>query len=106
MKKYIFLIAIFSLGLAFNATAQNQTPKVTKRQVVQKKRIKGGVNNGELTKGEVAQLGKQQRSINRSKRRAKADGQVTRGERVVLHKRQNNASKNIARKKNNRRDRN
>lgn len=107
MKKYIFLVALFSLGMVFSASAQNsKTPKASKRQVVQTKRIKQGVNSGELTRGEVAVLGKQQRSINRSKRRAKADGQVTRGERAQIHNRQNRANRNIVRKKNNQRDRN
>lgn len=106
MKKCIFLIALFSLGLAFSVSAQTGTPKVTKRQVAQKNRIQNGVQNGELTKGEVAQLGMQQRSINRSKKRAKADGQVTKKERAILHKRQNHANRNIKRKKHNGRDRN
>lgn len=102
MKKHIFLIAILSLGMVWGASAQTATtPKVSKRQVTQSKRIKQGVKNGELSKGETAVLGKQQGSINRSKRRAKADGQVTPGERAKLHKRQNRAHRNIKRKKNN-----
>lgn len=107
MKKYIFLIALFSLGMVYSATAQSQTtPRAAQRQVTQTKRIKQGVRSGELTKGEAAVLGKQQRSINRSKRRAKADGQVTRRERATIQTRQNRASRNIKRKKNNERDRN
>ncbi|HKK74836.1 MAG TPA: hypothetical protein VJ953_07190 [Saprospiraceae bacterium] len=107
MKKYIFLVALFSLGMVFSASAQSQkTPKASKRQVVQTKRIKQGVKTGELTRGEVAVLGKQQRSINRSKRSAKADGQVTRAERVQIQNRQNRANRNIKRKKNNKRAQN
>lgn len=101
MKTKLFLLGIFCLGLAFSAQAQTATPKVTKRQINQKNRIKKGVHNGDLTKRETAGLAVQQGSIRRSKKRAKADGTVTRGERARLHKRQNRASRNIARKKHN-----
>lgn len=107
MKKYIFLIALFSLGMVFSATAQSQTtPTAGQRQVTQAKRINEGIRSGEITKGEAVVLGKQQRSINRSKRRAKADGQVTRREQAEIQIRQNRSSQSIKRKKNNERDRN
>jgi len=103
MKLKLFMLGIFCLGLAFSTQTQAQTatPKVSKRQVKQKKRIKGGVANGSLTKKETVGLAAQQKAIKRGKKRAKADGKVDRKERVRMHKRQNKASKNIARKKNN-----
>ena len=106
MKFKALLFSLFFVGFAFTASAQTATPKVTKQQVRQQKRIAHGVKNGELTRGEVAKLQRQQRSINRSKKRAKADGVVTKKERVVLNARQKRASANIHHKKNNARDRN
>lgn len=108
MKKIIHLftlLAFLSVGFTYSAHAQ-ATPKVKKRQVNQQKRIKRGVASGELTKRETVQLQKQQVHINRSKNRAKADGVVTGAERAKIHRKQNRASKNVARKKNNKRDRN
>lgn len=106
MKTRFLMMLLFCLGFAFTTSAQTATPKVTKRQVNQKKRTVNGVKTGELTKGEVAQINAQQKSVNRTKKRAKSDGTVTKKERAVIHKRQNNASKNIARKKNNNSSRN
>lgn len=101
MKTKFLMLLLFCLGFAFTTSAQTATPKVNKRQVNQKKRTVQGVKTGELTKGEVAQIRKQQKSIDRTEKRAKADGKVTLKERAIIQKRQNNASKNIARKKNN-----
>jgi len=105
MKARLIIMGILCMGLVFSASAQsNKTPGVSKRQLKQGKRIKKGVKSGELTKGETAVLKGQQRSINRTKKRAKADGKVTKRERAGIHKRQNNASKNIGRKKHNRKN--
>ncbi len=98
------LVFVFSLGLF--AQAQTATPKVSKRQKVQKERIKDGVQSGELTKRETAKVARQQRDIKRTKRRAKADGNVTTAERARIHSKQNKANRNIRRKKNNDRSRN
>ncbi|GAB5553339.1 MAG: hypothetical protein Sapg2KO_29300 [Saprospiraceae bacterium] len=106
MKTKFLMLLLFCLGFAFTTSAQTATPKITKRQANQKKRTVNGIKTGELTKGEVAQIHAQQKSINRTKKRAKSDGTVTNKERVVIHKRQNNANRNIARKKNNNRNRN
>lgn len=101
----MLFFGICLLGFAFTTQAQTATPKVTKRQVKQQKRIQHGVANGELTKGETVKLQKQQQRINRSKKRAKADGNVTKKEKAVIHTRQSAASGNIAKKKNNGRNR-
>lgn len=106
MKIKAILVAMFLLGFAGVTFAQTATPKVTKRQINQKNRVKNGVQSGELTKRETANVAKQQKRINRSKKAAKADGVVTKKERAGIHARQNAASRNIARKKNNGRSRN
>ena len=110
MKTKVFLLSLFLIGFCFSLSAQsNVTPKVSKRQVNQQKRIHHGVKNGSLSKREAVGLQKQQRRINRSKKAAKSDGVVTKKERAVLHTRQNRASRNINQQKkdgNNRRGRN
>ncbi|MEO0471044.1 MAG: hypothetical protein AAF206_15560 [Bacteroidota bacterium] len=105
MKVKALLFSLLFVGFAFTASAQTATPKVSKKQIRQQKRIAQGVKSGDLTRGEVAQLQRQQRSIQRSKKRAKADGVVTKKERVILNARQKRASANIQHKKNNARDR-
>ncbi|PHN06857.1 hypothetical protein CRP01_10580 [Flavilitoribacter nigricans DSM 23189 = NBRC 102662] len=83
------------------ASAQTATPKVADRQVNQQKRIIKGAKDGEVSKKEAVRLERQQKRINRSKKRAKADGEVTKKERAKLHARQNKASRNIKRAKKN-----
>jgi hypothetical protein len=107
MKFKVLFIALFLFGFAFSTQAQSTaTPQVSKRQVKQQKRIVKGVANGELTKAELKQSRRQQKNIRRHKQITKADGQVTKRERARLHKHQNKASRNIARKNNNKRSRN
>lgn len=106
MKTKTIILGLFFIGFAVAVQAQTATPGVTDRQVNQQKRIKQGVNNGELTKAETIELQKQQRRINKSKKAAKADGVVTNKEKVGIHARQNHASNNVYRKKHNGRDRN
>lgn len=96
----LFLGLVFVL-FAMAASAQTATPKVADRQVNQQKRIVKGVKSGELNKKETVKLERQQRRINRSKKRAKADGDVSRKERAKIHARQNKASRNIKRAKKN-----
>ena len=110
MKTKVFLLSLFLIGFSFSLSAQRTaTPKVTKRQVTQQKRIRSGVKDGSLSKREAVGLQRQQRRVNRTKRAAKSDGVVTGRERAAIHTRQNRASRNIRRQKkdgNNRRGRN
>jgi len=75
------------------------------RSRIQHKRIADGVRSGELTHRETRQLAAQQRDIRLDKREARADGMVTRDERREIHKEKRHASRNIYRKKHNRRER-
>ncbi len=107
MKFKLLFVALFLVGFTFSTQAQsNTTPKVSKRQVKQQKRIGQGIASGELTKAELKQTRKQQKNIQKHKMKTKADGQVTKRERAGLHMHQNKASRNIARKKNNKNSRN
>jgi hypothetical protein len=100
MKKLLIVVALVGLGLCV-ASAQEATPKVTKRQMRQQERIANGVKSGELTPAETRRLEKQQQKIQRDKEKAKSDGVVTPQEREKLKREQNRASRNIYRKKHN-----
>ena len=80
--------------------------RVKNRQVKQQKRIHQGIRSGELTKGEVIRLEKQQKHIQKSKRRAWSDGKLTPKERIRLEHKQDRASRRIYKAKHNENDRN
>lgn len=101
MKKLLFVTALFlAIGVA-NINAQ----AVKKHAKHQTKRIKHGVQNGELTKAETKNLVKDQKEISQDVKDAKADGTVTAVEKKEIKKEQRKASRAIARKTNNKRDR-
>jgi hypothetical protein len=101
MKKYFILaVLVITTGLL---SAQSET---TKRQVKQKVRIEKGVQSGEITKKEKVKLKQQQQNIKNTKKAAKADGVVTKKEKAIIDRKQDKASKNISRKKNNKKSRN
>jgi 23S rRNA A2030 N6-methylase RlmJ len=104
MRK-VFVSALFVLGFALSINAQN-TPVLDKRQDNQKDRIKDGVKNGELTKNEAQKLRKEQKGIERTENRAKADGEVTATEQAKLDHKQDKASDHIAKQKHDAQDRN
>ncbi|MGZ4056350.1 MAG: hypothetical protein ACXVPU_14730 [Bacteroidia bacterium] len=75
--------------------AQTATPKVTKRQENQQKRIAKGVDDGQLNAKEAARLENQEAKIQADKKAAKADGTVTPAERKELKHEENKTSKHI-----------
>ena len=100
------IAATAALLLAANlAQAQTETPRIDERQARQEQRIDQGVASGELTQREATRLSRQQSRIDRVEDRAKADGELTKPERARLTHAQNAASRDIARKKHNRRER-
>jgi len=100
MKSIKFLSA-FIIMLIISTTTNAQAG----RSRIQHKRIAAGVRSGELTRRETRQLAAQQRDIRLDKREARADGVVTGNERREIRKEKRHASRNIYRKKNNRRER-
>jgi hypothetical protein len=109
MKKVITVFVTVGIlaGLAATSFAHgNKVPGARKRQNEQQQRIRQGVRSGELTKGEVRSISKEQRGINQEIRESKSDGIVTRAERRDIWQEQNQASRHIYRKKHNNRDRN
>lgn len=114
MKKLstILFVFAFTLGLAVIAEAQTpaptpgkKTPVATRRQGNQQKRIAEGVASGELKKGEVRKLEKEQQDIQDAKKEARADGTVTGSERKEIQKEQNEASRKIYKSKHNNKSR-
>ena len=105
MKKLVAVMGTMMLlsGLLFADSAL--AGRVKKRQVRQKKRIHQGVRSGELTRGETKALKKEQRRIQKAKRRARSDGKVTKKERARLEHMQDRSSRHIYRAKHNERDR-
>ena len=100
MKKVILITSVLFFA-TISLFAQNNTPRVDKREGVQRARIAQGTSSGEITQRERAALNAQQRHIRRSERRAKADGTVTVRERRRLSHQQNRANRNIRRAKHN-----
>ena len=94
---------VFSINSNASPSAGQRTPSVDRREVRQARRIRRGVRNGSLSRGETARLARQQARIRRHERRAKSDGVVTRRERVSIQRQENRANRNIYRKKHNRR---
>ena len=95
MKKLFLVLFAAFLFTGFNAFAQTKTPKVTKKQINQHKRIAQGVKSGELTRIEAKRLMKQERKLQKHKVIAKSDGVVTRKERARLNAEANRLSKKI-----------
>lgn len=107
MKAIYLVFTLAFMGLFVSVSAQSPaTPHVSKTQVKQQKRIKQGVQSGELTRREIRTLQRQQAQVQRTKRKAKADGVVTPRERIIINNKQKRASVNIARQKNDAQDRN
>jgi hypothetical protein len=102
LKFLVIAIALASCPVA--ASAATKVPP-GKRQVKQNKRIYHGAKSGQLTRREARQLHRQQRHIQRTKKRMKRDGTFSPRERRRLNRKQNRANRNIYRKKHNARRR-
>ncbi len=98
--KFLFATAIIcALGIS---TAGAQVKKTAKHQHT---RIKQGVKSGELTKSETKNLVRDQKEIRQDVKSAKSDGILTGDEKKEIRKDQRQASREIHRKKHNKRDR-
>lgn len=94
MKK-ILLTALIMGAFAATSFAQSRTPYIRDKKHNQHARIHNGVRNGSLTAREARALERQQRDIDRTIRRAKADGIVTHRERAIIRQKQRMANRNI-----------
>ena len=99
------LVPAMTIGLLAGVASTSEAARADRRQHRQATRIHHGVVKGSLTKKETAGLLHQQARIQATKRRARADGKVTFSERRQIQRKQNAASRNIARKKHNKKRR-
>ena len=99
------LVPALALGLLAGVAGTSEAARADRRQGRQATRIHRGVAEGSLTKTETASLLHQQARIQATKRRARADGKVTQAERRRIQRKQNAASRDIAKKKHNKRRR-
>ena len=100
IAQILFALALVTT-LAGAASAGTDTPRVDRRQTVQRGRIRQGVQSGQLTPREARHLRRGERHIRRVERRTKSDGLVTRGERARLNHMENRESRRIYRLKHN-----
>lgn len=84
--------------------AERQAQRVDNRQARQAERIDQGVASGQLTRREESRLEHQQQHIANMETRMESDGKVTAREAVRMEHAQDRASRNIYRKKHNRRN--
>lgn len=84
--------------------AERQARRVDHRQAHQAARIDQGVASGELTRREEHRLEHQQQHIANLETRVESDGKVTAKEAVRMEHAQDRASRNVYRKKHNRRN--
>lgn len=102
MKSRALSIAGILLGLLFLFENISWAGGATgHRQIRQSKRIVHGIRNGQITDGELVRLIREQRRIQRYKKRAWEDGCVNPREMHKLHRMQDRASKHIYRAKHN-----
>ena len=94
MKKTLALTAAMVV-LTFAWTVSSFAGRIHHRQYRQQKRIHQGVHSGQLTWREARSLEREQRRIQRSRRRAWADGRLTPRERFRLEFQQDMASRHI-----------
>lgn len=110
MKRMAVVVALIVAALTLTyaqeappAQGTTKTPRITKRQLNQQRRINRGVKSGELTPAETRRLEAEQGKIQADKMKAKSDGNVTPQERRKLRREENKASRDIYRLKHNNR---
>jgi hypothetical protein len=99
MKTKFTIIAAFALALGVSSA----DAQIRHRAQRQHQRIRHGVKSGELTKPEARNLREDQKDLHQDIKLAKSDGKVTPGERRIIKKEENKDSREIYRKKHNRR---
>lgn len=107
MRKLLAACVFLVLGAggAMAQVAPGSTPgtAIDQREVNQQKRIEQGIQSGQLTGKEAANLEKREASISRqeARMRARDGGELTTHDRKVLNRRLNNTSAAIYRDKHN-----
>ena len=81
MKKIGVILLAGVLASLISSAAIASTPRIGRREALQRARIAQGRQCGDLTRREMVRLNSGQRRVHRMERRAGADGVVTRVER-------------------------
>ena len=91
-------------ALVMGASVSSADAQIRHRAQNQHQRIRQGVKSGELTRREAKNLRDDQKDLHQDVMLAKADGKVTKGERKIIRKEENKDSREIYRKKHNKRE--
>src|SRR5437588_5157230 len=97
------LAALMLPAMAQNSNTTNPPTTINQRKENQQDRIANGVQNGQLTAGETANLEKKESALNKEENRMKKrdDGNLTTADKTRLTRQQNRLSRNIYRDKHN-----
>ena len=101
MKAKFLLVAALALG----AGVSSADAQIKHRVQNQHQRIRQGVKSGELTRREAKDLREDHKELRQDVKLAKSDGKITRGERKIIKQEEKKESREIYRKKHNRRER-
>lgn len=103
MKFSKFAFAAVLAGSALMVAQNASATDINQRKENQQDRIAQGVHSGQLTPGETARLGQQERGINREEHgmRAQDNGRLTAQDRRTINRQQNRESRRIYRDKHN-----
>lgn len=99
MKLKLTIAALLISTLPAVALAQPSTTHIDQRQEMQQKRIEQGVQSGQLTSKEAANLEKGQAKVQKMENRATKDGTLTPKERARIEREQDKQDKKIYREK-------
>lgn len=103
MKRIVLsVLGILGAAALIASTAYAETtwdPGIHSRMINQQKRIRQGVNSGELTPGETGRLQAREAKIRLDELRMKSDGVLTGAERFRLNRELNGSSRAIYREK-------
>lgn len=101
----MFLVAAALCTSVSLAGANTETNRIHRREVAQQSRIRQGVRQGDLTRGERWRLRHGQQHIRRMTVRARRDGHMSRYERRRIERAQDRQSRRIYRLRHNHRER-
>lgn len=90
-------LVLLALTMTFSLSAF--ADRGDRRQHRQHERIRDGVRNGELTRGEAAKLRAGQARVEKLERKAEKDGEVTAEEKLRIEKAQDRQNRRIIKEK-------
>jgi len=103
LKKAFFAAALAALAVPAFSQSNSPAPVIDQRKENQQDRIANGVQSGQLTAGETANLEKKESAINKEENRMEKrdDGNLTAADKARLTRQENHLSNQIYRDKHN-----